>query len=148
VEHKKTGDSGIKNNGESCNARSRSSGLNYGGSSHEGSRYKASDRDRTKSGHERSSDSTGTGNKSAREPRPCLNTKKFAGAKHYLSESHYTGKDEDIVLLSEYKKKKDVDKKKANFKTFSNNGATADNMKIARLRISRRRILESRSRYC
>jgi hypothetical protein len=29
--------------------------------------------------------------------------------------------------LSEYKKKRDADKKKANFKTLGNNGATADN---------------------
>jgi hypothetical protein len=29
--------------------------------------------------------------------------------------------------LSEYKKKRDADKKKANFKTLDNNGATADN---------------------
>jgi hypothetical protein len=29
--------------------------------------------------------------------------------------------------LSEYKKKRDADKKKANFKTVGNNGATADN---------------------
>jgi hypothetical protein len=34
---------------------------------------------------------------------------------------------EAIVLLSVYKKKRDVDKKKANFKTLGNNGATVDN---------------------
>jgi hypothetical protein len=60
VEHKKTGDSGHKS----------------GGSSHGGASKKASDRDRTKPGHGRSSDSTGTGKQSAREPPPCLNTKK------------------------------------------------------------------------
>jgi hypothetical protein len=38
-----------------------------------------------------------------------------------------TGNDKAIVLLSEYKKKRDADKKKANFKTLDNNGATADN---------------------
>jgi hypothetical protein len=32
-----------------------------------------------------------------------------------------------MVLLSEYKKKRDADTKKANFKTLGNNGATADN---------------------
>jgi hypothetical protein len=37
------------------------------------------DRDRTKSGHGRSLDSTGTGKQSARELPPCLNTKKCAG---------------------------------------------------------------------
>jgi hypothetical protein len=65
VEHKKTGDSGINNNGKSSNAGSRSSGHNSGGSSHGGVSNKACDRDRTKSGHERSSDSTGTGKQSA-----------------------------------------------------------------------------------
>jgi hypothetical protein len=48
----------------------------------------------------RSSDSTGTGNLSAREPPPCLNTKKSAGEKHYLFDCPHTGKDEAIVLLS------------------------------------------------
>jgi hypothetical protein len=32
-----------------------------------------------------------------------------------------------MVLLSEYKKKRDADKKKANFKSLGNNGATSDN---------------------
>jgi uncharacterized membrane protein YgcG len=61
VEQKKTGDSGTKNNGKSSDAGSLSSGINSGGSSHGGASNKASDRDRTKSGHARSSDSTGTG---------------------------------------------------------------------------------------
>jgi hypothetical protein len=78
VEHKKTGDSGVKNTGKSSDAGSRSSEHNSGGSSHGGASNKASDRDRTKSGHGRSSDSTGTGKQSAREPPRCLNTKKCA----------------------------------------------------------------------
>jgi hypothetical protein len=69
----------------------------------------------------------GTGKQSAREPPHCLNTKKCAGEKHYLSDCPHTGKDEAIVLLSEYKKKRDADKKKANFKTLGNNGATSEN---------------------
>jgi hypothetical protein len=36
-----------------------------------------------KSGHGRSSDLTGTLKQSAREPPPCLNTKKCAGEKHF-----------------------------------------------------------------
>jgi hypothetical protein len=43
-----------------------------------------------------------------------------------LSDCTHTGKDEAIVLLSEYKKKRDADKKKANFKTLGNNGATSE----------------------
>jgi hypothetical protein len=108
-------------------AGSRSSGLNYEGSSHVGDKNKASDRDRTKFGHGRSSDSTGTGKQPAREPPPCLNTKKCAGEKHYLSDCPHTGNDEAIVLLSEYKIKRDADKKKASFKTLGNNGAISDN---------------------
>jgi hypothetical protein len=52
---------------------------------------------------------------------------KCAGEKHYLSDWPHTSKDEAIVLLSEYKKKRDADKKKANFKNLGSNGATADN---------------------
>jgi hypothetical protein len=98
VDHKKTGDSGMKNTGKSSDAGSRSSGHNAGGSSHGSASNKASDRERTKSGHGRSSDSTGTGKQPAREPPPCLNTKKCAGEKHYLSDCPHTGKYEAIVL--------------------------------------------------
>jgi hypothetical protein len=127
VEQKKTGDSGMKNNGKGNDAGSCSSGHNAGGSSHGGASNKASDRDRTKSGHGKSSESASTGKQSAREPPPCLNTKKCAGEKHYLSDCPYTGKDEAMALLSEYKKRRDADKKKANFKTLGNNGATSEN---------------------
>jgi hypothetical protein len=127
VEHKKTGDSGMKNTGKSRDAGSRSSGHNSSGSSHGGASNKASDRNRTKSGHGRSSDVTGTGKKSDREPPPFLNTKKCAGERHYLSNCPHTGKYEAIILLSEYKKKRDVDKKTANLKSLSNKGATSDN---------------------
>jgi hypothetical protein len=99
VEQKKTGDSGTKNTGKGNDAGSRSSGHNAGGSSHGGASNKASDRDRTKSGHGRSSGAMGTGKLSAREPPPCLNTKKCAGEKHYLSDCPHTGKDGAIVLL-------------------------------------------------
>jgi hypothetical protein len=127
LKNKKTGDSGLKNTGKSSDAGSRRSGHNSGGIPYEGGSNKASGRDRTKSGHGRSSDSTGSGKKSAREPPPCLNTKKCAGEKHYLSNCPHTGKIEYVVLLSEYKTKIDADKKKANFKTLGNNRATADN---------------------
>jgi hypothetical protein len=98
VEHKKTGDSGTKNTGKSNDAGSRSSGHNAGGNSHVGASNTASDRDRAKSGHGMSSDSTGTEKQSAREPPPCLNTKECAGEKHYLSDCPHTGKDDVIVL--------------------------------------------------
>jgi hypothetical protein len=127
VEQKKTCDSGMRNNCKGNDAGSRSSGLNAGGSSHGVAINKASDRDRMKSGHEMSSESTGTGKQSAREPPPCLNTNKCAGEKHYLSDCSHIGKDEAMVLLSEDKKKRDADKKKANFKTLGNNRATDDN---------------------
>jgi hypothetical protein len=128
VEHKKTGDSGMRNNGKSSDAGSRSSGHNSGGISHEGASNKASDRDRTKSGHRRSSESTGTGTGISRPESRRLASirRKCAGETHYLSDCPHTGKDEDIVLLSEYKKKRDSDKKWANFKTLGNNGATPD----------------------
>jgi hypothetical protein len=44
-----------------------------------------------------------------------------------MSDCPHTGKDEAMALLSEYKKKRDADKNKANFKTLSNNGATSEN---------------------
>jgi hypothetical protein len=127
VEHKKTGDSGMKNSGKISDAGSRSSGHNSGGSAYGGGTKNVSGRDRTKSGHGSSSDSTGTGKQSAREPPPCFNTKKCAGEEHYLSDCPHTRKDKAIVLLSEYKKKRDADKKKANFTTLGNNGATSEN---------------------
>jgi hypothetical protein len=49
VEQKKTGDSCMKNNGNSRDAGCRSSGHNFGGSSHGSASNMASDRDRTKS---------------------------------------------------------------------------------------------------
>jgi hypothetical protein len=118
VEHKKVGDSGMKNTGKGKDPGSRSFEHNSGGSAYGCGTNKASDRDRTKSGHGRSSESTGTGMQSAREPPPYLNTKKCAGERHYLSDCPHTEKDQDIVLLSEYKKTRDADKKKANFKTL------------------------------
>jgi hypothetical protein len=90
VEHKKTGDSGMKNNGKTSDVGSSSSGHNFGGSSHAGAINTASDRDLTKSEHGRSSDSTGTRKQSAREPSPCLNSKKCAGEKHYLPDCSHT----------------------------------------------------------
>jgi hypothetical protein len=127
VEHKKTDDSGMKKTGKSSDPDNRSSGHNSGGSSQGDASNKASDRDRTMSGHGRSSDSTGSRNQSVREPPPCLNTKKCAGKKHYLSDCPHTGKNEAIVLLSKYKKKRDAVKKRENFKTLGNNGAASDN---------------------
>jgi hypothetical protein len=145
VEHKKTGDSGMKNNGKGNDAGSRSSGHNAGGGSHGGASNNASDRDRKKSGHGRWSDSTGTGMQSPREPPPCLNTKKCAGEKHYLSGCPHTGKDDAIVLLSEYNLKRDADKEKVNLKNLGNNRAT-DNNRVWPDRVSHGR--ESRrSRY-
>jgi hypothetical protein len=91
VEQRNTGDSGTKYNSKVNDAVSRSSGHKSGGSSHGGASSKASDRDRTKSGYGRSSESMGTGKQSVREPPPCLNTKKCAGEKHYLSDCPHTG---------------------------------------------------------
>jgi hypothetical protein len=95
VEHKNTGDSGMKNTGNRSDADSRSSGHNSGGSAYEDGTKSASDRGQTKSGHGRSSDSTGTGKQSAREPPPCLNTKKCAGEKSTIClglPSHWKGR--------------------------------------------------------
>jgi hypothetical protein len=146
VEYKKTGDSGVKNTCKSSDAGSRSSGRNSGGSSNGGASNKASDRDRTKSGQGRSSDSTDTGKQAAQEPPPCLNTNKCAGEKHYLSDCPHTGQDEDNVLLSKYEKRRDADKKRVNFKHWVTTEQRLGT-EIARPRISRRRISESRSRY-
>jgi hypothetical protein len=146
VEQKKTGDSGTKNTSKCKDPGRRGSGHNSEGSSDGGASNKTSDRGRTKSGHERPSDVTGIGKQSARESPPCLNTKKCVGEKQYLSNCPHTGKDEAIVLLLEYKNKRDADKKKANIKFW----ATTERRlrtEMARPRISRRRISESRSRY-
>jgi hypothetical protein len=126
VEHKKTGDSGVNNTCKCSDAGSRSSEHKSGGRSCGDASSKASDRDRTKSGHGRSSESTGNVKQSAREPSPCLNTEKCAKKKDYLSDCPHTEKDLSNVLLSEYEKRKNSDKKKVNFKTLSNNGATSE----------------------
>jgi hypothetical protein len=55
VEHKKTGDSCIKSTGKGRDTGRRRSGHNSRGSAYGGGSNKASDRDRTKSGHGRSS---------------------------------------------------------------------------------------------
>jgi hypothetical protein len=60
VEQKKTGDPGTKKNGKGNDAGSRNSKHKAGESSHGGASNKPSERDRTKSGHGRSSESTGT----------------------------------------------------------------------------------------
>jgi hypothetical protein len=85
----------MMNIGKSSDAVSRSFVHNSGGSSFGGGTNKASDRDRTKSGHGRSSDSIGTGKQSAREPPPCLNTKKCAGEKHCL----YSAARTNVVVI-------------------------------------------------
>jgi hypothetical protein len=70
-DHKKMGDSDPKNTGKGSDAGSRSSGHNPGVSSLGGVSKKMY-RDITKSGNERSSDSSGTGKQPVREPTPCL----------------------------------------------------------------------------
>jgi hypothetical protein len=84
---------------------------------------------------------------SIRELLPCLNTKKCAGEKHYLFDSPHTGKDEAIFLLSEYKKKRNADKKEANSKILGNNRATSDNRDGQTACITAENPPASRSRY-
>jgi hypothetical protein len=128
VYHKKTGHYGTKNTGKGSDAGGRSSGHNPEGSSSGSGSNKTSGRDRTKSGIGRSSDSSVTGNQSARDPPPCLNTKKFAGEKHYFSDCPHTRRYEAIFILAGYKKKRYADKKKEGLKTLGSNGAMAENI--------------------
>jgi hypothetical protein len=81
------------------------------------------DRDRTKPGNGRSSNSSGTGKQSKRESPSCPHTQKCGGDMQYLSDRPQINTDKDISMLAEYKKKRDTDKKKANLKTLSRNGA-------------------------
>jgi hypothetical protein len=136
VKHKETGDSGMNKKGKSSDTSSRSSEQNSEGRSYGGASNKASDRDRTKSVHGRSLDSTGTEKQLARKPPLCLNTKKCAGEKHYLSDCPHTRRDESVVLLSEYKWKRDAYKKKANFNTLGNCSACYALLRMRPLSIS------------
>jgi hypothetical protein len=68
VDDKKTGDSDTKNMSKCCDAGGRSSGHNPGEFYSRGGGNKTSDRDRTKSGNGRSSDSSGTEKQSTMEP--------------------------------------------------------------------------------
>jgi hypothetical protein len=73
VDHKKLGVAGTKSIGKCSDASGRSSGHSPGGSAYIGGRNKTSDRDRTKLGNGGSSDSSGTGKQSTREPPSFLN---------------------------------------------------------------------------
>jgi hypothetical protein len=146
VEHKKTGDSGMMNTVKSSNAGSHRSGHNSGRSSHEGASSKASDRDRTKSGHGRSSDSTGTAKQSAREPPPCLNAQKCAGEKDYLYDCPYTGRTKPLSCCLSTRKREMPTRRRPTLRLW----ATTERRRkteMARPRISWQRISESRSRY-
>jgi hypothetical protein len=116
IVHKKTGNSGTKNTSKGSGAGGRSSWHDPGGSS-PGGGIKTSDRDQPKSGNERSSDSSGTGKQSKREPPSCVNTKQCAHEKNYLVDCPQTSEDEDIAILIEYMKKRDAEMKKAKVKT-------------------------------
>jgi hypothetical protein len=70
VDDKKTGVSSTKNMGRNTDVGGRSSGHNPEEISSEGGSNKTSNRDRTKFGNERSSDSRGTGKQSTRDPAP------------------------------------------------------------------------------
>jgi hypothetical protein len=146
VIYKKTGDSDMKNTGEGSEAGSRSSGHNSGESSHGGASNKASDRDRTKSGHGRSSDSTGTRKQSAREPPPFLNTKKCAGEKHYLSDCPHTERTK-IFSCFQSTRKRGMPTRRRQTSKLSATTERRRTTEMARPRISRQRILESRSQY-
>jgi hypothetical protein len=59
--------------------------------------------------------------------RRLASTRRSVRARSTTCPTVLTLENEAIVLLSKYKKKRDADMKKANFKTLGNNGATADN---------------------
>jgi hypothetical protein len=136
----------MTNTGKSIDTGSRSSGHNSGASAHGVACNKASDHDRTKSGHARSSDSTGSEKKSAREPPPCLNTKKCAGEKHYLFDCPHS---ERTKLLSCYPSTRRREMPTRRMRTSKLWAKTERRMttEMARPRISPRRISELRSRY-
>jgi hypothetical protein len=81
--HKKSGDSGTKNKGDDCDGGCspvlKTIGKNLGGQNNS-----TIDPDRTNFGNEKLSDSTVTGEKSNRKPRPRLNTKKCTGENNYF----------------------------------------------------------------
>jgi hypothetical protein len=127
VDHKKTGDSRMKNTGKIRNAGGRCSGYKPGGSFSGGGSNMKSDRGRTITSNGTSSDSSGTGKQSTWESLLSLDTKKCAGQKHCFLDCSHTSKDKAIVMLAEYKKKRNADKKKANLKTLGRNREKPDN---------------------
>jgi hypothetical protein len=60
------------------------------------------------------------------ESRHLASTRRSVRARSNICPTVLTLQNEAIVLLSEYKKKRDADKKEANFKTLGNNEATSD----------------------
>jgi hypothetical protein len=103
VDHKKTGDSGTNNMAKNSDAGFRSTGHSPAGNSSGGGNKKTSDRDRTKSGNGRSSDSSGTLKQSNWESPPCFNTKKCTDEKDYLSDCPHTSKDKTKVIFAKCK---------------------------------------------
>jgi hypothetical protein len=146
VEHKKTGDSGMRNNGKGNDAGSRSSEHNTGGSSHGGASNKASDRDRTKSGHGSSSESTGTGKQSAREP-PLASTRRSVREKSTTCLTVHTLARTKLWSCCPSTRKREMPTRRR--RTLRLWAITERRRKIEmdRPRISRQMISESGSRY-
>jgi hypothetical protein len=102
--------------------------------------------ERSPDSYGRSSESTDPGKQSVREPPPCLNTKKCAGEKHYLSDCPHSGKDDTMYLLSSTRKRGMPTKRRRTLRLWEKTERRRTT-EMARPRISRQRISESRSRY-
>jgi hypothetical protein len=146
VEHKKTGDSGMKDTGKSRDAGSRSSGHNYEGSVYGGSNNKASDRDQTKSRHGRSSDSAGTEKQSAREP-PLTSTRRSVRARSTTCPTVLTLKRTKLSSCCQSKRRRGMPKRLRHTSELWATTKRRRTTEMARPRISRQRISGTWSRY-
>jgi hypothetical protein len=94
------------------------------GSASGGDSSKTFNRDQTKTGNGNSSDSSGTGRSLCGSLRLFLT--QSAGGSIFLSDCLHTSKKKVIIMLAEYKKERDADKKKSNLSTLRSNCAMAD----------------------
>jgi hypothetical protein len=147
VEHKKTGDSGMKNTGKDSDTGSRSSGHNSGGSAYRGGSNKVSDRDRTKSGHGRSSDSTGF--EKHRPGRRCLaSTRKSVRERRTTYSTVLTLESKNLLSCFQSRRRREMPTRKRRTPKLWATTERRLTTEMARPRISRWRISDSRSWNC
>jgi hypothetical protein len=146
VKLKNIGDSGMKNDGKTSDAGSRSSGHKYGERLHGGGSNMASDRDRTKFGHGRSSDSTLTGKRRLGSHRHASTRRSVRARSTTCLTVQTLGRTKLLSCCLSIRRREMPTRRRRNSKLWATTERRMTT-EMARPRTSRRRISESRSRY-